>query len=97
MDDSLVHKKGLKGRKEPNGKKLQNSATKDLVTTEIKESLINVNNLGQSPMEELVNDRLIADQPKTTLCDPIHWNKLLIEVKLAKVCKKKWTDEALWF
>jgi hypothetical protein len=46
-------------------KTLQNIAiaTKDLVTPEIKESLIGARNLGHSQMEEFVKERLIACRP----------------------------------
>jgi hypothetical protein len=58
-------------------KTLQNIATKDLVTPEIKESLIDARNLGHSQMEEFVKERRIAGQPKTKFRDPIPKNNPL--------------------
>ena len=57
---------------------LQNIATKDLATTDIQESLLNAEHLGQMQVNAFVNERLItSDDGNTNLKfrDPLRKSK----------------------
>ena len=68
-------------------KTLQNIATKDLVTDEIKEALIDAYKLGQSQLKDFVKERLVEDPPKTKFRDPIRKNNPLTFSSLYEVKK----------
>ena len=70
---------------------LQNIATKDLVTAEIQEHLINAEKLGQEQLEKFVKERLIVpneDQRPVKLRDTLHKTKAQTFSSLYVVGKK---------